>query len=130
MELGAINADDAPSIEVLPGTAGTPATLRGGCSGMQPCSEKTYYEWKGKSYERTWIDARGYPVDVAPGGLWTANRDLTVLASPAADGVVLDEYPIGTSVIVIGTARGEPYQFVSPCSACRRGFVEAAALSK
>ena len=35
VELGAINADDAPAIEVLPGPEGTPATLRGGCTGLQ-----------------------------------------------------------------------------------------------
>ncbi len=130
VELGAINADDAPAIEVLPGPAGTPATLRGGCSGLKPCSELTHYEWRGSSYERTWIDYRGFPVDVAPGGLWTANRDLQVLASPAANGVVLDEYPVNTAVVVIGAARGEPYKFVSPCNACRRGFVDETALRK
>ena len=130
VELGAINADDAPGIEVLPGPAGTPATLRGGCNGMHPCSELTYYEWKGSAYQRTWIDFRGYAVDVAPGGLWTLARDAPILASPEPDGQVLDEYPVDTAVVVIGTARGAPYQFVSPCNACRRGFVEAAALAK
>lgn len=130
VELGAINADDAPAIEVLPGTDGTPATLRGGCNGLQPCSEKTYYEWKGNNYVRSWIDFRGYAVDVAPGGLWTLTRNAPILASPEPDGRVLDEYPIGTAVIVIGNARGSPYQFVSPCNACRRGFVETAALKK
>ena len=130
VELAAINADDAPAIEVLPGPAGTPATLRGGCNGMHPCSENTYYEWKGSTYERTWIDFHGYAVDVAPGGLWKLTRDAAILGAPEADGQVLDEYPVGTAVVVIGNARGAPYQFVSPCNACRRGFVETAALAK
>lgn len=130
VELGAINADDAPAIETLEGPAGKPATLRGGCLGQQPCSEKTYYEWNGKNYERKWIDFRGHPVDVAPGGLWTLTRDAAIRASPEAEGQVLDEYPPGTAVVVIGNARDAPYRFVSPCNACRRGFVETAALVK
>lgn len=129
-ELGAINADDAPGIEVVGEPSGTPAPLRGGCTGLRPCSELTYYEWKGSSYARTWIDVRGHPVDVAPGGLWTLTRDAPVLVGPEPKSEVLDEYPAGTSVVVIGTAREGPYQFVSPCNACRRGFVETAALAK
>jgi hypothetical protein len=131
VELGAINADDAPEIEVLPGPAGTPATLRGGCTGLRPCSELVHYEWNGKSYERTWIDYRGHAVDVAPAGLWTANKDIAVLDAPhPRRGNVLEDYPVGTAVIVIGDARDAPYKFVSPCNACRRGFVEASALTK
>lgn len=130
VELGAINADDAPAIEVLPQSGKTLATLRGGCTGMRPCSELTHYEWKGSAYARSWIDFRGNPVDVAPGGLRTLARDAPILDAPAADAQVLDEYPLGTAVIVIGNARGAPYRFVSPCNACRRGFVEVAALTK
>lgn len=130
IELGAINADDAPAIEILPGKAGTPATLRGGCLGQQPCSEMTYYEWRNGAYHRSWIDFRGHPVDVAPGGLRTLTRDAPVLAEPKPKGHVIDEYPAGTSVIVIGTARDAPYQFVSPCNGCRRGFVETEALAR
>jgi len=129
-ELAAINADDAPGIEVLPGPPGTPATLRGGCTGMRPCSELTHYEWKGSSYERSWIDFRGHRVDVAPGGLWRLTRDAPILAAPKPKGEVLDEYPIGTAVVVIGNAHDAPYKFVSPCNACRRGFVDEAALKK
>lgn len=129
-ELAAINADDAPGIEVLGEPSGKPATLRGGCTGLRPCSELTHYEWKNTAYARTWIDFRGHPVDVAPGGLWTLTRDAPVLADPDPKGQVLDEYPAGTSVVVIGTAREMPYQFVSPCNACRHGFIETAALAK
>ena len=130
-ELGAINADDAPGIEVLHSKAkDIPATLRGGCSGQRPCSELTFYTWNGNAYDRSLIEYRGHKVDVAPGGLWTLTRDAPVLAAPANDAAVLDEYPAGTTVVVIGAARSAPYKFVSPCNACRRGFVDAEALKK
>lgn len=131
-EIGAINADDGPGIEVLPAAEGTFATLRGGCLGQQPCSELTHYEWNGQAYQRTWIDFKGHPVDVAPGsGLMKLTQDTSVLDAPdRKKGQVLDEYPVGTAVIVIGTARDGPWSFVSPCNACRRGFVETALLAK
>ncbi len=129
-EIGAINADDGPGIQVMPAPEGTYAALRGGCTGLQPCSELTYYEWKNPAYQRTWIDFKGHPVDVAPGGLMTLTKDTAVLDAPGKKGQVLDEYPVGTTVIVIGTAREGSYSFVSPCNACRRGFVETALLKK
>lgn len=130
IELGSVNADDAPKIEVFDGPAGTPAPLRGGCVGERPCTELTHYEWQGKAYSRAWIDYRGHVVDVAPGGLWTLTRKAAVRAAPESGSQVLDEYAEGTAMVVIGTARDAPFQFVSPCNACRRGFVEAAALTK
>ncbi len=130
-EIGAINADDGPGIEVLPAEEGKYATLRGGCLGQQPCSEYTYYEWKGQKYDRTWIDFKGFAVDVAPGGLMNITQDAAVLDAPdSKKGQVIDEYPVGTAMIVIGTARDAPYSFVSPCSSCRRGFIETALLQK
>ncbi len=130
IELGAINADDAPKVEVLAGKPGAYATLRGGCVGERPCSELTHYEWKGSSYESTWIDFRGHVVDVVPGGLWTLAKDSGVRTGPAKNAAVLDEYPAGTAVVVLGNARTGPWQLVSPCNACRRGFVETAVLAK
>jgi hypothetical protein len=130
VELGAINADDAPAITVLPAAEGKYATLRGGCTGLEPCSEYTHYEWNGSAYERTWIDFKGHPVDFAPGGLMTLTQDAPVLDAPGKKGQMLDEYPIGTAMVVIGKARDAPYTFVSPCNACRRGFVETALLTK
>jgi len=130
VELGGINADDAPGIEVLPAAEGAYATLRGGCTGLTPCSEYTHYEWNGSAYARTWIDFKGYPVDVAPGGLMTLTQDAPVLDAPSKKAQMLDEYPVGTAMIVIGKARDAPYTFVSPCNACRRGFVETVLLTK
>jgi len=130
-EIGAINADDAPAIQVLSAPEGTFATLRGGCLGQQPCSELAHYEWNGTAYVRKWIDVRSHPVDVAPGTLMTLSKDSAVYDAPGGKKAqVLDEYPVGTSMLVIGTAREGPYSFVSPCNACRRGFVETALLSK
>ena len=130
-EIGAIPADDAPGIEVLPAKEGDYATLRGGCMGQQPCSELAHYEWNGKAYARTWIDFKGHPVDVAAGTLMTLAKDSAVYDAPGGKKAqVLDEYPVGTSMLVIGTAREGPYTFVSPCNACRRGFVETALLAK
>ena len=130
IELGAINADDAPGIEVLPAAERSYASLRGGCTGLQPCSEYTHYEWNGSAYTRKWIDFKGHPVDVAPGGLMTLTQDSAVLDAPKKKAQVLDEYPVGTTVVVIGKARDADYTFVSPCNACRRGFVETALLAK
>ena len=62
-----------------------------------------------------------------------AQKELGESKAAVADakkGQVLDEYPVGTAVIVIGTARDAPYSFVSPCNACRHGFIETAFLQK
>ena len=131
VEIGAVNAADAPKIEALPAKAGEPATLRGGCVGERPCDELTHYQWNGAIYERKWIDFRGTPVDVvAAGGLWTLTQDAGVLTAPKKNAHVIDEYPAGTAMVVLGTARGQPYQYVSPCNACRHGFDETALLTK
>ncbi len=130
VELGAVNAEDAPAIEVLGAPAGTPATLRGGCVGERPCSELTHYAWNGKAYERSLIEYRGHLVDVVPGGLWTLTRKARVLTAPSRDGQVIDEYPADTTMVVMGTARGGPYKYVSPCNGCRRGFVDGAVLKQ
>ena len=130
VELGAVNADDAPGIEVLSSKAGTPATLRGGCTGQRPCSELTYYKWKGNAYQRSWIEYRGHMVDVVPNDLWMLTKDAPVLTAPSKDGQPIDDYPLGTAVVVIGNAREGGYKYVSPCNACRRGFVETKVLTR
>jgi len=130
-EMGAINADDAPGLEVLASKAkDIPGTLRGGCTGQRPCNELTEYTWNGNAYDRSLIMFYGHKVDVAPGGLWTLARDASVLTAPAKDGPVLDQYPAGTTVVVIGAARSAPYKFISPCNGCRRGFIDTEVLKK
>jgi hypothetical protein len=128
VELGAVNADDAQGIEALPTPAGTPATLRGGCLGARPCSELTYYTWKGSAYDRSWLEYRSHVVDVVPSSLLTLTKEAPILTAPSKDGHEIDKYPAGTTMVVIGAAREGPYKYVSPCNACRRGFVEAAVL--
>ena len=129
VELGAVNADDAPAIEALPTKPGTPATLRGGCLGARPCSELTYYTWKGSAYDRSWLAYRDHVVDIVPSSLLTLTKEAPVLTAPSRKGQEIDKYPAGTTMVVIGAARSAPYKYVSPCNGCRRGFVDAAALS-
>jgi hypothetical protein len=130
VELGAVNADDAPSIEALPTLAGTPATLRGGCMGARPCSELTYYTWKANAYDRSWLEYRGHVVDIVPSSLLTLTKDASTLTAPSRNGQEIDKYPAGTTMVVIGAAREGSYKYVSPCNGCRRGFAEAAVLEK
>lgn len=129
-EIGAVNADDAPTIEVLAAKSGEYATLRGGCLGARPCSELTHYVWKSEGYERTWINYRNNVVDVLPGGLWTLTKESAVRTAPSNTAPVLEKYPEGTVVVVLGSARMGPYSYVSPCNGCPRGFVDNAALKQ
>jgi hypothetical protein len=76
------------------------------------------------------IDVRGNWVDIANGGLWTLVTDVGVLAAPSPDAAVLERYPKGTEVVVLGNARDGQYKYVSPCNACQNGFIDPAALRK
>lgn len=105
-------------------------TLSGGCGGIRPCEELTHYTWDGSSYDRTAMVVRGHGVDVSPGGLWTLAGDTPVLSEPVAGAEVLDSYPAGTQMVVIGDARDAPYRYVSPCNVCERGFVATDALTQ
>jgi hypothetical protein len=129
--IGVMSMGDAPRAEVLaPAKARGYAVLRGGCSGDRPCEELTYFSWNGASYEGKAIDVRGAWVDPGGGGLWTLVRDVVVRATPAPDAGVLDHYPAGTEMVVLGKARAGAYYYASPCNACRSGFVEVTALRK
>jgi len=131
MVLGSINAEDSPGIELLAAPVGARyATLRGGCSGTRPCGEITQYTWNGTGYDRTLIEVGATMVDVAPGGMQTLLADTGVRAAPTPDAPVLDTYPAGRDFVVIGTARGTDYFYVSPCNACQRGFVPADTLRR
>jgi hypothetical protein len=130
-QIGAMSATDAPAAEVLASPQGGPYyTLRGGCVGQRPCDEWTYYVWDGEAYRAQMVDVRGNWVDLANDGLWTLAADVAVLASPSPDARVLQSYPAGTEVVVIGDARGTSYKFVSPCNACQSGFVSGTVLRK
>ncbi len=129
--IGLLDAGDAVAAEALspePGSAY--GMLRGGCVGVRPCDELTYYRWDGSAYSATMIEAGGHWVDIAPGGLQTLVIDSAVLAAPLPGAAVLEHYPMGTEVVVIGDARGAPYKYVSPCNSCKSGFVEPAVLQQ
>lgn len=130
--IGMFSANDAPRLEALaPEPGARYGTLRGGCAGDRPCEELTYYRWDDRAYAAALIEARGHAVDIANGGgLWTLVRDATVLAAPAPDASVLERYPMGTDVVLLGDSRDARYRYVSPCNACRSGFIEATALRK
>ena len=129
--IGSLSAMDAPGVEILmPQADPGYGTLRGGCAGERPCEEWTYYQWIEGSYQPTMIGAGGHWVDIANAGLWTLVSDTPVLTSPSAAAAVLERYPIGTEMVIIGDARGTPYKYVSPCNACMSGFIDPAALRK
>jgi hypothetical protein len=129
--LGSVTASDAPGIEVLPAPAGTRyRTLRGGCVGERPCDDLTHYTWQGESYAPTQIEAHGYWVDFAPEGLWTLTADVALREAPDEAGAVIERYPAGTVVAIIGKARDADWRYVSPCNACASGFVETGVLQK
>ena len=129
--IGYFNPIDAVAVEVLapePGSAY--GVLRGGCVGQRPCDELTHYSRDGSTYAAAMIEAGQNWVDVAPGGLWTLVADTPVLAAPSPGAAVLAEFPAGTDVVVMGDARGAPWKYVSPCNACKSGFVPAEAMRK
>lgn len=127
--IGLLDAGDAVAAEALPPEPGAAyGVLRGGCGGIRPCDELTYYYWDGSAYSATMIEAGGHWVDIAPGGLQTLVVDSPVLSAPLPRAAVLEHYPKGTEIVVIGDARGAPYKYVSPCNSCKSGFVEVAAL--
>jgi hypothetical protein len=129
--IGSLDAPDVPAVEILaPRNVTRDVVLRGGCSGERPCEEWTYYMWDGGSYEPRFIQSHGQWVDVAPEGLWALIRATPVLERPSPDSAVIEHYPAGSEVIVIGNARHLPYRYISPCNACTRGFVDAAAIRK
>lgn len=130
--IGAFSATDAPRLEALaPEPGARYGMLRGGCAGDRPCEEWTYYRWVGRAYAAVMIEARGHTVDIANGGgLWTLVRDAAVLAAPSPGASVLERYPMGTVVVLLGDSRDAQYRYVSPCNACRNGFIEATALRK
>jgi hypothetical protein len=65
-----------------------------------------------------------YKIDErASGELVTTTDKLQVLSAPKVGSKVLDEYPKGAMMVVVGEATGTGYLYVSPCNACESGFV-------
>ena len=134
VELGAINADDAPAIEVLPTAEdGKLATLRAAAaSASSPAASGRILRVERAANTRApGSTSRATPSTSSRSSLMTLTKDSAVFDAPGGrKAQPLEEYPLGTAMIVIGTARDAPYTFVSPCNACRRGFVETALLAK
>jgi len=129
--IGNIDADEPGTVEVLASPDGKgPGELRVSCAYEDPCSEFAYYEWKGQSYELSRLEVRGFTVDVAGSlrGLGNLTRAIEVRATPTTDGAILDHYGADTEVVIRGQAEGRPWYYVSPCNACRSGFIEKSAV--
>jgi hypothetical protein len=124
-------ADAPESIEVLDTPSG-PGNhdLRVGCAGADPCNEYWYFQWTGKQYERTYLEARGHRVDFDDSihGLYGLVGETDVLASPDTDGAAIGHYGADREVEIVGTAADTDYYYVSPCNACDSGFVPKAAV--
>ena len=129
--IGSLSSYDSIRAEVLaPASGSTYGALRSGCGGARPCDELWYQRWDGSAYQSDTIEVRGHVVQFANEGFWTLLRDMPVLAEPTPYAAVIDPYPQGTEVIVIGTARDAAYKYVSPCRACKNGFIDPTALRK
>jgi len=130
--IGELFAGSADSIEIA--ATGAPngnRDLRVGCgAAAQDCAVVWNYTWRDGAYQRTTIDVRGHRVDFEGSvhGLYSLVAATAVLATPAADAVVLEHYDAATEVAIVGTA-ANGYYYVSPCNACESGFVPTTALS-
>ena len=53
----------------------------------------------------------------------------TLRATPRASGEDVGHYEAGTDVAIIGTVEDGDWYYVSPCNACKRGFVLKSAVA-
>jgi hypothetical protein len=122
--LGGIHVDRVETLTLLASGA-----LRVDCSDGPECTEQRFYVPRQGHYQVDHLQVRDHRVEVAdsPHGLRVLTRATALLAAPVQRAVVLANYPPNTVVAVIGTA-GD-YRYVSPCNACRSGFMATAALS-
>lgn len=127
--IGGIYADAPGEVSVLVGLS-PPGyyDLKVGCLDGDPCVEYRYYQWNGQHYETTYLDVRGFEVDVAGSvhGLRGLKGETAVLATPEPGAAVLHRYGADIEVAIIGQSGG--YFYVSPCNACESGFVRKSSL--
>ena len=97
---------------------------------QDPCVERSFYEWRDGSYERTRVEVRGARVVFAAhsGDLRPLFATTAVLAAPSADAAEVGRYEARVDVAIIGTAETADYYYVSPCNACESGFVPTSAV--
>jgi len=95
------------------------------------CAERWTYEWQGESYEMTHADVRGVRVEIASSahGLHPLTAETMLRATPNANGADVGHYDAGTEVAIVGTAQGDDWYYVSPCNACKSGFVPKSAVA-
>ena len=95
------------------------------------CAERWTYEWQGTSYEVTHAEVRGARVAIAGSaqGLHPLTAAVTLRATPGASGAEVGRYDAGTEVVIIGTAEGGDWYYVSPCNACKSGFAPKSAVA-
>jgi hypothetical protein len=68
--------------------------------------------------------AAKYTIDRNGGGkLYTLTGKIDVHSEPVRNSAVIGKYGKGSIFAVMGRARGTDYLYVSPCNACRNGFV-------
>ncbi|HEX7237815.1 MAG TPA: hypothetical protein VF405_12685 [Gammaproteobacteria bacterium] len=95
------------------------------------CAERWTYEWQGKAYEVTHGDVRGARVEIASSaqGLHPLTAATTVRATPRSSGDEVGHYDAGIEVAIIGTVESGDWYYVSPCNACKSGFVPKSAVA-
>jgi hypothetical protein len=95
------------------------------------CAERWTYEWQGKSYEMTRAEVHGARVEIAGSvqGRHPLNAATTLRATPRASGEEVGRYDAGTEVAIIGAVTGGDWYYVSPCNACKSGFVPQSAVA-
>jgi hypothetical protein len=122
--IGAVSEGAPESLELLPGAGKSGyRDFRTGCIDPGPCAEYSHFGWTGQGYQVTKLDVRGFDVDVTGSihGLAGIPAGTPVLATPQQGAETLDRYDNNMEVIILGQA-GD-YYYVSPCNACRSGFV-------
>jgi len=68
--------------------------------------------------------AAEYKIDRNGGGkLYTLTGKIDVHSEPERASPVIGKYGKGSIFAVMGRARGTDYLYVSPCNACKNGFV-------
>jgi hypothetical protein len=73
--------------------------------------------------------AAKYTIDrIAGGKLYTLTGKIAVHSGPTRRSAVIGTYGKGSIFAVMGQARGTDYLYVSPCNACRNGFVRKSEL--
>ncbi len=130
--IGEIDTPTMRSVSVARASPGQYGPLRVGCSpdDADDCVENWYYLWTGSSYEKSYLDVRGFRVDFANSihGLHALNAFTRLLTVPEPGASFVARYPADTEVAIIGTTERGDYYYVSPCNACEGGFIEKSAL--